>query len=401
MTKSGYYSRMYLLGTCIGFILCTAIGATLTRAPLPITDFKRFFEYINPNGGFYLTYNEILAQARDKLARSKGRPLVIIGGDSVFFGEGQSSDSLWSEELAKQLGDQYAVINLALPGTKVFEAGYWVYEKLKSEGAPVILVTTAMPSTVFEPSGTIPLHYMYFDAVERKCLSDFEERDLFSLRHNEWTLFKDGEHREIFKQRSIINHYLACEELWTRFTYSVLGNYYHRTTAYRSLEPRVCFKDPLIDRPAFDPIDTEKLDQGTNIIRRYMAGITSLYEPQVKEETQQFFWRRLAGCTKASVPANYKSQIIVCVTALNPLFLDELTVSERTKYDRIKALWLKNFREHGFYTVELNNELKADSYIDFDHLTKSGGKAMATTLAPIVKQFAQSQLKQNRRQNND
>ena len=146
-----------------------------------------------------------------------------------------------------------------------------------------------------------------------------------------------------------------------------------------------------MDRPAFDPIDTEKLDQGTNIIRHYMAGITSLYEPQIKEETQQFFWRRLAGCTKASVPDNCKSQIMVCVTALNPLFLDELTASERAKYDRIKSLWLKNFREHGFYTVELNNELKADCYIDFDHLTPAGGKAMASTLTPLIKNFAQSQ----------
>jgi hypothetical protein len=391
VTKNGYYSRMYLLGTLAGFIICTTLGAALTTVRLPIADFKRFFEYINPNGGFYLTYNEILAQAREKLAQSKGRTLVIIGGDSVFFGEGQSTGSLWTEELAKQLGDQYAVINLALPGTKVFEAGYWVYEKLKAEGEPVILVTTAMPSTVFEPSGTIPVHYMYFDAVERKCLGDYDERDLFSLRHSEWTLFKDGEHRDTLKLRSIFNHYLSCEELWTRFTYSIMGNYYHRNTAYRSLEPRSWFKDPLVDRPAFDPIDTEKLDQGTNIIRHYMAGITSLYEPQIKEETQQFFWRRLAGCTKASVPDNCKSQIMVCVTALNPLFLDELTASERAKYDRIKSLWLKNFREHGFYTVELNNELKPDCYIDFDHLTPSGGKAMASTLAPLIKQFTQSQ----------
>lgn len=395
MTKGGYYSKIYLLGALLGFILCTTIGAILTPVRLPIADFRRFYEYINPNGGFYVTYNEILAQAREKLAQSKGRTLIIIGGDSVFFGEGQSADSLWTQDLARQLGDKYAVINLALPGTKVFEAGYWVYEKLKREGAPVILVTTAMPSTVFEPSGTIPLHYMYFDAVERKCLLDFEERDQFSLRHSEWTLFKDGEHREVLKLRSIFNHYLSCEELWTRFTYSVMGSYFHRTTAYRSLEPRVCFKDPLIDRPAFDPIDTEKLDQGTNIIRRYMAGITSLYEPHIKDETQQFFWRRLAGCTKASVPEDYKDQIIVCVTALNPLFLDELTVVEKAKYDRIKALWLQNFKTHGFYTVELNNDLKADCYIDFDHLTPAGGRAMASALAPIIKDFAQSNVPAN------
>ncbi|MBK9769482.1 MAG: hypothetical protein IPP57_01390 [Candidatus Obscuribacter sp.] len=100
MTKNGYYSRMYLLGTLAGFIICTTLGAALTTVRLPIADFKRFFEYINPNGGFYLTYNEILAQAREKLAQSKGRTLVIIGGDSVFFGEGQSTGSLWTEELA-------------------------------------------------------------------------------------------------------------------------------------------------------------------------------------------------------------------------------------------------------------------------------------------------------------
>ncbi len=108
----------------LGFLLSTAAGAYITGKPLPLSNFVRFHEYINPNGGFYLTYNQMLAQARLLLADKPGKPLLIIGGDSVFYGEGQSSEHCWTKYLQQELGDDYAVINLALPVTKVFESGY-------------------------------------------------------------------------------------------------------------------------------------------------------------------------------------------------------------------------------------------------------------------------------------
>jgi len=387
VTEKKSYSKYFLLGTMLGFLLSTAAGAYITGKPLPLSNFVRFHEYINPNGGFYLTYNQMLAQARLLLADKPGKPLLIIGGDSVFYGEGQSSEHCWTKYLQQELGDDYAVINLALPGTKVFEAGYWVYEKLLSEGQNVFLLTDAMPSTVFEPSGTTPLHYMYFDARERGMLLPYAARETFSRQHREWTLFKDEGHQENLELRAKLNHYLGVEELWTQFTYSVAGNYFHRTTEFRSLLPRRLFQDPFEDRPPFEASDNEKLEHGTNIVKRFMAGITALYEKGPPSEYEQFFWRRLSGCTQASVPPNARNNLIVCVTAINPLFIDELNEREKKEYRHIKELWLENFTRQGFQTWSLNDKLAPEHYVDFDHLSVEGGKAMATELAKRLKEF--------------
>jgi hypothetical protein len=383
--KQKSYSRYFLLGTALGFLLCTGIGQMLTTSPLAVPSFIRFHEYINPNGGFYLTYNEMLAQARKTMDEKPGRKLLIIGGDSVFYGEGQSIEHCWTidlqEELDKLYPGQYAVLNLALPGTKVFEAGNWVYEKLKREGKDVLLVTNAMPSTVFEPSGTIPLHYMFFDAVERGALDNFAERLSFAEKHKEWSLFQDDSHGESLKLRALFNHYLAAEELWTRFTYYVMGNYYHRSTAAASLLPRRLFKDPFIDRPTFDRTDVEKLDHGISQVRKFLAGITALYEGGKASEYEQFFWRRLRGCTQCAVPASSRDSIIVAITAINPLFIDELSAREKADYLHIKKLWRENFERCGFKTIELNETLASENYVDFDHLNPAGGKLMAKELA--------------------
>lgn len=387
------YSRVFLAGALLGFLACTAGGAIIKDMPIPVANFARFHEFINPNGGFYLTYSQMLAQARQALKEHPDRPLVIIGGDSVFYGEGQSSENVWTKYLQQELGDKYTVINLALPGTKVFEAGYWVYEKLYSEGAPVVLITDALPSTVFEPTGSIPMHYMYFDARERNALQPYPKREEFAIKNKQWTLFKDPAHAEKYSLRAMFNHYLNAEELWTHFTYSIAGTFYHRTTMYNSLLPRRDFKDPFADRPPFDGSDVEKLDQGVGQVKHFMHGIIDLYEADKKTEYDQFFWRRLEACTDCAVPQAMRPNIAVCVTEINPLFIDELQPSEKIQYFHLKRMWVKNFERAGFTTWVLNENLSSKKYVDFDHLGVDGGKAMARDLATKIKDFVQKRVK--------
>lgn len=391
-SKNKSFTRQFLLGVTMGFLACTAAGAMLSSHRIPVANFTRFHEFINPNGGFYLTYSQMLAEARQALADNPNKPLVIIGGDSVFYGEGQSSKNVWTKYLQQELGDKYTVINLALPGTKVFEAGYWVYEKLYSEGAPVVLITDALPSTVFEPTGSIPMHYMYFDARERNGLQPYEKREEFAVKNKQWTLFKDPAHVEKYSLRAKFNHYLNAEELWTHFTYSIAGTFYHRTTMYNSLLPRKDFGDPFADRPPFNGSDAEKLDLGVGQVRHFMHGIVDLYEADKKTEYDQFFWKRLEACTDCSVPQAMRPNIAVCVTEINPLFINDLKEKEKEQYFHLKKMWVENFERAGFTTWLLNEKLGTENYVDFDHLSVDGGKTMAKDLAVRIKDFVQKRV---------
>jgi hypothetical protein len=380
--------KLYLIGLFTGFIFCTGLGHLIAGQRLPIPDFARFYYYVNPDGGFYPTFRQLLAQAQATEEQDRQATLVIVGGDSVFFGEGQSAKDIWTKyleaELNKVPGKKYKVVNLAMPGMKAFEAGFWVFEHLhrKMPKGKVLFVTNALPINFIEPIGTRPAAYLYHQARVGGFIPAVKERENYVQKHADLTV-ADASDQETFFLQAWINHLFADEELWTRFTYSVMGSYYHRSTDYKSLLPRRLFKDPEVNRSAFAGIGCEHLEIGVQGIIRW---IDALDYPVLKHKRQErlIFFDRLKYASLASVDEELRGDTLVFVSSISPFYLSQMGERYRSEYVKVKRDWISVLKQCGFRASALNETLKEDDYVDYDHLTVSGGKAMACAVAAEI-----------------
>jgi hypothetical protein len=54
---------------------------------------------------------------------SKRQILVLVGGNSILLGVGQKKEQLWTKELQRVLGPDFAVVNIAFRGARLTEMG--------------------------------------------------------------------------------------------------------------------------------------------------------------------------------------------------------------------------------------------------------------------------------------
>src|SRR5262245_25311365 len=127
----------FFAGLVLALALCCVAGR---KAPgvYGFRDFRRFHSAINPEHQYYPTALQVRALARRELPRDK--IAVVIGGSSVMEGIGQPVEQLWTRTLQQKLGDEFRVLNLAMPGGAPNEHGQLAAEMLCRDHPRVISV---------------------------------------------------------------------------------------------------------------------------------------------------------------------------------------------------------------------------------------------------------------------
>src|SRR5262249_20318142 len=153
---------------------------------------------------------------------------VIVGGSSVMYGTGQSADKVWVRRLQAELGDDYRVLNLAVPGGFPHEFAAIVAEALEAEYPRLLLVMDggrgkAERRAQFPGEGVYG--FLYWDAVSRNALAANPAREeqarLGAARKRESPKEEDAWRER--RRRWRLGRWLGFNELWHGVSYQYRG----------------------------------------------------------------------------------------------------------------------------------------------------------------------------------
>jgi hypothetical protein len=379
--------RLLLLGVVTGFMGCCLAGHILARVNC-LRNFSRFHLYIDYQTLYYPTVAQVRSLAREKLPPNK--IAVVLGGNSLLQGFGQGAAGNWAVRLQELLGDDFQVLNLALPNLYPFEFGAVAAEVLLHDHPRLILLTNhawpAPQAPAGEPDGRPFVRYFYWQARARGLLADNPERDI-RLYLAEGG--RDESFRELRRQCSL-DARLGFHDLWNAASYHCLSTVWCPLLAASWTRPRGAYDDPdpvlpPVDQcrpPAFGPLVLANLrDAG--------AKARLFFPPPGKEGD----WREpdspLPESVRECLPPELRRRTLVLLNHHCPHYLSQLTAEEKEVYSRSFAVMVRLFARVGVRAFEVSKDLPAEYFTDSLHLTAAGGQRLAEEVAPKVRELAE------------
>ncbi len=379
-TSEHFEPKLVMVGVVIGFSLCVALGHYFATKNLYV-NFHRLHPYISMDTQFLPTFSNLLELVKSKI--EPGKTLVIVGGDSVFNGQGQTVDKLWSDQLQKDLGDKYSVINISFRGGRVFEGAYWIYEALSKEKHDVIFVANAFGAVIGIPCGNTPYRYMYWDGYYKGFMRDFPARKEFidfnpSLLRDQFDKPLD----ELFLCMQL-DKYLRFRDLWNVVSYRLFASIWTDVTSKNFLCPRILYKDII---PVSDTGKARDSDQSIwlNTVRKYSLPYFQSVNGKLVPNHQG--WREfelLADC--AVIPELRQNTLLVSVD-ICPFYYDMLSAQEQERHNAMRSRSMSGYDKKGYKTLILSN-LATEDFIDGVHLSPSGGLKMASQVAAKIREI--------------
>ncbi|HEY9682419.1 MAG TPA: hypothetical protein V6C86_12635 [Oculatellaceae cyanobacterium] len=367
-----------LIGILVGFLVCCVAGVVASRVNF-YRDFHRFHEYISPATLYYPTVSQMVS-----IVESKAKPdqtIVIIGGNSIFNGIGQQLSDLWSDNLAQQLGDKYAVFNFAQPGALPFEGGYWTAESLLKRGKKVIFATVAVPTQAGTPDGEKIYGYMYWDARAKSMLLDSPKRDAAIERRLK--ISDESEQNRVAESKLCgqLDSLLHFRDLWSAVGYLKFFTVWTQPTAQNPFKPRYKYGDwqpyPVAVSKRF--CSTEEL----NVVRGAANGFFEITPTTWKAKAEA--WHNLGVEMNDLIPNHYKRNCLVIIAGHPPTYLNRLDEGSkgrvRESEQRSKQTWITA----GYHCDDVGMQFQDEDYRDCLHLVASGGKKMATLVAANIR----------------
>ena len=376
--------KLVMLGVVIGFGLCVAFGHYFATKNLYV-NFHRLHPFISMDTQFLPTFSNLYELAKSKI--ESGKTLVIIGGDSVFNGQGQTVDKLWSDQLQKKLGDKYSVINISFRGGRIFEGAYWIYESLSKEKHDIIFVTNSLGAVIGIPCGNTPYRYMYWDGYYKGFLRDFPSRKEFidfnpSLLTDQFDKPLD----ELFLSMQLDN-YLRFRDLWNVVSYRLFASIWTDGTAKDLLRPRILYEDRI---PVSDTVKARNSDKTLwlKTVRKY--SLPYFHDVNGKLIPNHQAWREFELLADCAVIPDLRQNTLVVSVGICPLYYDMLDQQEKERHNQMRSLSLSGYDKIGYKTLALEN-LATDDFIDGVHLSPSGGYKLASQVAVKIREIKEKQ----------
>jgi hypothetical protein len=364
--------RVFFLGIVLGLALCCLAGR---KAPgvCGFHEFHRFHDAINPRRLYYPTALQVRALARRELPRDK--IAVIVGGSSVMEGIGQGVEDLWTRVLQERLGDDYRVLNLAMPGGAPNELGQLAAEMLCRDHARLIYVCDCWLHNFADfPDGTRPAYrYFFQDARARDLLLPFPERDaaLAALAPER----KAKDHFDELLLQTGANRWLSFNDLWHVVGYEQCFTVWHSLYASHPWQARKYKRD----RPA-NVIAYQK------DVEDYKAYLREASLPIPAEG-----WNAFTLGVRQSIPEPLRPKTLAVVNRVSPEILRQLAEENpafAANYDKKIQDVVARLRSCGLKAVPGCTTLASRDFMDVHHLSGSGGAKLADELAPVIRAMA-------------
>lgn len=370
------------IGVLIGFLVCCLAGRYPQTHNI-YKNFVRFHEAINPQSAYYPTASQVKVLAESTLPKDK--ILVVIGGNSVFLGMRQNVTDVWTIELQKLLGDQFAILNVGMPDGYPSSAGAVTFEMLAREYPRIIYAFNFIPLDTMPIDGGETYRYFFWDAYYKHLLELDPDRrkQVEDCRRDEWKT-TDGQELHI---GAFVNSYANATDLWTWIGYQRCWTVWSDRTANSPFKARRLYADEHKNHGFADI----HFYQQANVAKPANAQFKSAVIFQDNTITgDPLTWGKYTKTWPDAVPADLRGQSIACLHWFNPWTAFALTKDELAAQDFCYESARQTFLAAGYQAMECGRDYPGEEYADGTHLDAEGGRHLARQLAPLILDIAQS-----------
>jgi hypothetical protein len=373
------------LGIVVGFVACCLAGR-LAAKQQPFEDFVRFHAYRSPEVNYYPSFSRVLNLAREHI--HPGKILVVVGGNSILHGVGQRESQVWTRHLQEQLGDRFEVLNLALKGNDPFELGGLVAERLVSEGAPVIFVTSALDGNIDTGAGGEwegrLYQYFFWDAWGKGLVPSDERRDQW-LNDDASRKPYGGRNRLELRYCGLIDGVTYADDLWNDVAYRYLCSVWSPLKYPKFWEAYRKLPDP-------DPGDTLPFDHFNNeayvpISHKIMLAWihTPLADGLLRGDSDE----RVARIHRRFVPAALQHRTLYVFRSEGVYYLKRLPPDEQARYRAVVHRLPQAINGEDLRVQVVGENYTERDYYDRSHFSEQGGRKVAIDLAPSIRSIAE------------
>ncbi len=376
-------SLALLLGCALGFAGAVVAGRQAADYSKP-SHFVRFHVSISPETDFLPTFPmlENLALARWQ----PGRTVVIVGGNSILNGVGQSDAHLWTRRLQEELGAHYVVVNLAFRGAYSSEGGALVAESLLRRGVPVIYVADNGPGNCGRAYGKI-YGYLYWQALAQGRLLPFPGRDAHVAKWRRALRPPERMQQEEQARAARLDARLHFQSLWEHIGYRHVFTVWTSILRTKWWRARDQFPDPETDPPPVAERFRNSFEEEMNIVR---GASETKSEPDA-----QGVWRTyiptllsLGDEIETTFPAALRPRMLMLLTQSCPAYRDHFTPTERARDELVYTDYRNKWREKGVACEITGSDFAREDFADRCHLGPTGGAKLARFVAGEVRRLA-------------
>lgn len=369
-------SLYFLLGLVLSLAALSLLGSMAESSDLA-RNFVRFHSGIGLEFNYFATANDIRSIIAPDPA-DKAKITVIVGGDSVLFGETQKEPVIWTQLLQKKLGDNFRVINLARRGGALNEFGNIATEMLLAEGRPVIYLCNTFPVSFGTPVEHGSYQRTVFNAWQQGYLLDWPARDR-KLRTAYWSPM------EKFRENAwgaLLDRFLYFDEFWNYVAYEHGQTVWNKWLALDSARPLRLAPDGTPDPEWYKA-------------HRYPGGAEN---QEMMEHLQVYLlspddpgWQTARSTIRDEMPSALRAKSLIGIDLISPHYRRQFTTEDQDRYASTVDTMAALLKDEGFHQVFLLGEnFDEDDYSDAGHLSVVGGQKLAERLAPeIVKMTAE------------
>ncbi len=378
----------FLAGFAGALVLLSVAGVWLGRQDRH-PDFTRFHPFISPEAQYYPTIAEMGA-----IVRARCRPnqvLVIVGGNSIFYGVGQPAGKMWTRRLQELLGDRYCVINLAFRGASASDGAAVVAEVLRDEFPRQIYVANVGPMQGIDPTGSDPYRFMFWEAYYKDLLMDYAPRTRSVGQHYQENA-RDHRARLEIIGRVWLDRWLHFRDVWNYVTMEWICTI---PSAYQPALPQVHWprkrfadtEPDFADIPRASRFRRDLVDTELRIIR---GSTEAFYQRSGDGRWQLAEWKRKDVDTfiRMAMPEALRRRTLIVVSQNSPYYVDKLAPGERERDDQGYRDTLEIWRGAGYHAATYPNDFNAADYGDRTHLTVAGGRKLAAMVADNIRAMA-------------
>jgi hypothetical protein len=369
------------IGICLGFSLMVLAGHWAGKQSLFVA-YERSYPLIAPEGYFYPSLNNLTELVSH--AVSKRKILVVVGGDSVLLGVGQKKDQLWTKELQRVLGPDFAVVNLAFRGARPTEMGAVVAEALSKKYTRLIYVADAEPMSMLLPLAGGPYAYLNWEAqASGELPKGTPHSDVKAFAAN-----RGAEPSTEGSMRGYFDFWSHASDLWNYIGYKYLFTVFNslKVPPERFFEARSSSQDL--------EADVLPIPQRFSLQGQSMRILRTFIDLWVEKDAKGDFrinpgvlaeFERLA---RVAFSDAFKPRTLILLVYNAPYFTNQLSKDEYAAYEFAFSQGVSLLQKAGYHSALIGRNWTDDDFADRAHLTASGGQKMASAIAPEIRSMA-------------
>src|SRR5215204_5827753 len=389
MSGSAYAISFFFVTFALGIAALAIVGHVVSGVQY-LENFTRFHIYLNPTTLYYPTASQAVSLAKEQA--DQGKIVIVIGGSSIMWGAAHSDAELWTRTLQADLGDQYGVVNLALPSGSPQEHGAVALQYLLMHGYKAVYLSD-IGSNFGKPDGLF-YPYVYWDAYYKGYLyPNPDAMPVIELMSTNPIVSRAiAPELDELKARSVIDSVLYYTDFWNFVGYKLFFTVWNPLVSSPT-RPFYTARDQYINTqgtyPEAQRYASPPFDRAMEITRGYVAPTCPTGEtgPNSKGGAA-LFWSEWDSTARVAFPAAIRRNIMLVRVLHARPYRDALTDDERRCYAQTFVDADARLSAHGYGAVTLGADWTEADYIDVVHTSAGGGVKTADELAPRIRELA-------------